>query len=126
MRNVINLSLSLFVLFLAGCRSLEHRETGFLSLNRMAEHVRIDSIVLHDSIFIREKSDTVFFTKYRTLYKERLLHDTVVKCDTVYVERTVHGEREHRFPLMPVCVVAVLFLLWRVGVFDLFGFLFKK
>ena len=126
MRNVINLSLSLFVLFLAGCRSLEHRETGFLSLNRMAEHVRIDSIVLHDSIFIREKSDTVFFTKYRTLYKERLLRDTVVTCDTVYVERTVCGEKESGFPLTLICVVAVVFLLWRVGAFDLLGFLFKK
>ena len=123
---MINLSLSLFVLFLAGCRSLEHRETGFLSLNRMAEHVRIDSIVLHDSIFIREKSDTVFFTKYRTLYKERVLSDTVVQCDTIYVEREISVEKKECFPYILLIGVTILFLLWRTGALRILRNLFFK
>ena len=126
MRNVIRPLCSLFLLLALGCGSVERNGYGFISSDRMEERLRIDSIVLHDSIFIREKSDTVFFTKYRTLYKERILCDTVLRCDTVYVEREVCREREGGFPFMLVVAVLLLFLLWRIGFFDLLRFLFKK
>ena len=98
----------------------------FYSANRINEHVRIDSIVLHDSIFIREKSDTVFFTKYRTLYRERLLRDTVVQCDTIYVEREVSIEKKDHFPYLLLFVAIILFLLWRSGVLGVLRKLFFK
>ena len=126
MRNVIRLLCSLFLLLALGCGSVERNGYGFISSDRMEERLRIDSIVLHDSIFIREKSDTVFFTKYRTLYKERILCDSVLRCDTVYVEREVCRERGGGFPFMLVVAVLLLFLLWRIGFFDLLRFLFKK
>ena len=126
MRNVIRLLSSLFLLLALGCGSVERNGYGFISSDRMEERLRIDSIVLHDSIFIREKSDTVFFTKYRTLYKERILCDTVLSCETVYVELAVCRERGGGFPFMLVVAVLLLFLLWRIGFFDLLRFLFKK
>ena len=126
MRNVIGLSLSLLILFFAGCSSVERSNFDFYSANRINEHVRIDSIVLHDSIFIREKSDTVFFTKYRTFYRERLLRDTVVQCDTIYVEREVSIEKKDHFPYLLFFVAIILFLLWRSGVLGVLRKLFFK
>ena len=40
-----------------------------------------DSIYIKDSVFVHTKADTVFLTKYHTLYKE------VVICDTTIVSR---------------------------------------
>ena len=69
-------------------------DVGIVSRNNLIECVRVDSVVLRDSVFIREKSDTVFYTKYRTVYKELLRVDTIVRCDTLYRDREVIVERE--------------------------------
>ncbi|MBR3916244.1 MAG: hypothetical protein IKJ49_03780, partial [Bacteroidaceae bacterium] len=87
----------------------------------MRERLIKDSIVLHDSIIIREKADTVFFTKYKTAYKEIVRHDTVVVCDTLYRVRTVTVEKNSGkcfswWKLLPAALV--LFLMWRFGLFD--------
>ena len=47
--------------------------------------VQRDSIYLHDSTFIKEKGDTIFFEKWHTKYIEKLTHDTtyVATHDTI-------------------------------------------
>ena len=90
MRNVIRILYSLFFLLAAGCGSVERNGYEFLSSVKVEERIRVDSIVLHDSVFIREKSDTVFFTKYRTLYKERILCDTVFLLQKFFIWRNTH------------------------------------
>lgn len=47
--------------------------------------VRSDSIVVHDSIYIVERGDTVFQYKYKYIYRDRVLHDTLHhhRCDTI-------------------------------------------
>lgn len=49
------------------------------------EKLQRDSIYLKDSIYIREKGDTVFFTKYSTKYVERLRVDSFSKIDSIQV-----------------------------------------
>ena len=53
---------------------------------------RVDSLVLYekDSVFVREKGDTVFQYVERIRYRDRVRVDTVVriKADSVAVERT--------------------------------------
>lgn len=41
-----------------------------------------DSIYVHDSVYVRDKGDTVYIEKVKYLYKEK------VRTDTVYAERT--------------------------------------
>ena len=118
---MICLSLSLSVL--AACSTTEKAmDVQFVSQNNVVEHVRVDSIVLRDSVFIRERSDTVFYTKYRTVYKERLRVDTVLRCDTLFRDREVVVERvrdageRNRGQIWKVPLVFLaLFLLWRTG-----------
>ena len=74
----------MLLLSLVGCSTVENvNDVGIVSRNNLIECVRVDSVVLRDSVFIREKSDTVFYTKYRTVYKELLRVDTIVRCDTL-------------------------------------------
>jgi hypothetical protein len=96
-------------------------DVGFVSQQNFVGRTRVDSVLLRDSIFIREKSDTVFYTKYRTLYKERLRVDTIVRCDTLYRDREVVVETVRKAGhggamLWKVVVAALaLLLLWRTG-----------
>ena len=61
------------------------------------ERVRRDSVVLRDSVCILQRGDTVFKTKYKYLYRDRVLRDTFyhVKCDTV--TKVVKVEKELSF-----------------------------
>lgn len=61
-----------------------------------------DSVFVHDSVYVREAGDTVFLTRWRTCWRERTVHDTVVErltdtvriTDTVEVEKTVEVPKE--------------------------------
>lgn len=122
MRNVTKIILNLLLLPLFACSTVEKTsDVGFVSQQNFVGRTRMDSVLLRDSIFIREKSDTVFYTKYRTLYKERLRVDTIVRCDTLYRDRevvveTVRNAGHGGAMLWKVAVAAlVLLLLWRTG-----------
>ncbi len=113
---------SAFALSLFACNTLEKVGDVELALHdSYVGHTRVDSVLLRDSIFIHEKSDTVFYTKYRTLYKERFRVDTVVRCDTLFRDREVVVEKVCEVGCnsglvwkLPLAAV-VLFLLWRTG-----------
>ena len=122
MRNVTKIILNLLLLPLFACSTVEKTsDVGFVSQQNFVGRTRVDSVLLRDSIFIREKSDTVFYTKYRTLYKERLRVDTIVRRDTLYRDRevvveTVRNAGHGGAMLWKVAVAALaLLLLWRTG-----------
>jgi hypothetical protein len=122
MRNVTKIILNFLLLPLFACSTVEKTsDVGFVSQQNFVGRTRVDSVLLRDSIFIREKSDTVFYTKYRTLYKERLRVDTIVRCDTLYRDRevvveTVRNAGHGGAMLWKVAVAALaLLLLWRTG-----------
>lgn len=52
------------------------------------EKVRVDSLVQRDSVFVREKGDTIYIYKEKVRDRWRLVRDTirVVKVDSVAVE----------------------------------------
>lgn len=118
MKNITRICFSAVILLLS-CRSYDNSAVEYSSTACMRERLIKDSIVLHDSIIIREKADTVFFTKYKTAYKEIVRHDTVMVCDTLYRVRTVTVEKNSGksfswWKLLPVALL--LFLLWRSGI----------
>ena len=122
MRNVTKIILNLLLLPLFACSTVEKTsDVGFVSQQNFVGRTRVDSVMLRDSILIREKSDTVFYTKYRTLYKERLRVDTIVRCDTLYRDRevvveTVRNAGHGGAMLWKVAVATLaLLLLWRTG-----------
>ena len=122
MKNITKIILSVLPLLLFACSTVEKtNDVRYLSQDNFVGHTRVDSVLLRDSIFIREKSDTVFYTKYKAIYKERLRVDTIVRCDTIYREREVVVEKVRSagsnisFQWKVLLAVLAFFLLWRTG-----------
>lgn len=53
-----------------------------------------DSIYMYDSVFVREKGDTVLIEKYKYLYRDKLVRDTLYinRTDSVQVPYPVEKE----------------------------------
>lgn len=121
MRIVKEALFSLLLLSVAGCCVREHAVAERVVQSDLRANIRHDSIYVMDSIVLKEKTDTVFLTKFRTLYREKLLRDTVVKCDTVFCEKVVTVEEKgDASPFLWLFFLSLfLLLLWRLGVLRL-------
>ena len=65
------------------CKSVEYVPVETVRTDSIyINQVQRDSIYQHDSIYIREKGDTVWMEKYKYVYRDKLVHDTM------YVNRT--------------------------------------
>ena len=53
-----------------------------------------DSIYLRDSVFVEKKDDTIYLNKWRTHYRERLVHDTIIveTTDTLRIKEVANKE----------------------------------
>ena len=110
----------LAAILLAGCASTHYASTyeGSRDSTRVSTHqmdsifsrlMQRDSIYVHDSIYVREKGDTVYQyvekLRYKyvnsvdTMYKYRNLRDTVYieRCDSIRVEKPVYIEKPRRW-----------------------------
>ena len=115
MRMNIRIVFSLVAVLLLVASCCTQRTARTASLSNSSGEVRIvrDSVFVLDSVLLRERADTVFLTRIRTLYRDRLRTDTVWRCDTVYrvEERIVVAKGEgSRLGLM-MMVAALLLLL---------------
>lgn len=115
----MKIAVSALLVILIGCKVQETAITDRMSTSTLIGRMLVDSVALRDSIIIRETCDTVFFTKYRTLYKERVRIDTIIKCDTVYTERTVTVKEKDTGRMLWWLLLPVIAVLWKIGVFDL-------
>ena len=83
---LILLGVLLMLMLVTSCRTVRYVEVPVVSHDTayIAAHQR-DSIRLHDSVWIRERGDTVRIEHWRTEYRERILHDTLyyTRLDTV-------------------------------------------
>lgn len=81
-----------------------------------------DSIFVRDSVLVREKADTVFIVRTRTLYRDRLCTDTLWLRDTIVTTRTVAASNDgNKAPAWSAVALFALLLLflWRSGVLSL-------
>lgn len=58
------------------------------------DRLQRDSVRLYDSVYIREKGDSVILEKYRYIYRDRLRTDTILRSDTIAVPYAVTETRE--------------------------------
>lgn len=110
----------LAAILLASCAGTRYASTyeGSRDSTRVSTHqldsifarlTQRDSIYVHDSIYVREKGDTVYQyvekLRYKyvnsvdTLYKYRTMRDTVYmeRCDSIRVEKPVYIEKPRRW-----------------------------
>ena len=81
------------VLFLVGCRSVELVPYPVSNVQtEYRDRLVRDSIVLHDSIHVKERGDTVWMERWHTAYRDRLMRDTIVRTDSIPVPYPVERE----------------------------------
>lgn len=119
----------LLLLLIVSCRTRENRESDArVNVQYLSFHTR-DSIFLHDSVRVRESADTVFITRIRTLYRDRLRTDTLLVRDTItkVVKETIVSKKNNGSMWSIAAVLLLIFLiLWRSGIFSLLRKLIEK
>ena len=82
----------LLLILLVGCKSIRYVPVETTKTDSIyVSNVERDSIYLLDSIYIREKNDTVYLERWRVKYVERLSRDTLWKerVDSIRVPHPV-------------------------------------
>ena len=106
------LSMAMTILVLPSCRSHNTPLISRMDTNSYQVHAlqRIDTVLQHDSVYVREvmRGDTVYLThtEYRDRWRIREVHDTI--RDTQYIERVVEHPPERYVPK---------FYKWCTGLF---------
>lgn len=79
---------------LAGCSPKVITQTEYKTDIQYRDRWHTDSVYVRDSVYIREKGDTVWMERWHTAWRDRevVRTDTVMRCDTVRRE-TVRRER---------------------------------
>lgn len=97
------------------------------------EHFRVDSVFRKDSVFIKEKNDTVYQYVERIRERYRMIHDTtyVHQVDTVLCEHIV--EKKVEKPLtswqnfrMTLGTIAIFATLLALAIWAIRKFVFKR
>lgn len=132
MKKSIKTAFSLLLLVAAtSCGTQRHEISHIESSDRYIVHNVRDSIIIRDSIFVRESADTVHLTHYRTLYRDRLHTDTLWLTDTVTVVKELFlPQPDDKGGLKRILKIAfllfVFFVLWRMGLFSFIRKLIDK
>lgn len=113
----------ILVTTLCSCRSekyvpIETVRTDSIYINQ----VQRDSIYQHDSIYIREKGDTVWMEKYKYIYRDKIVRDTMYfnQTDTIRepypVEKELSRWQQIKLELGGWCfgiiITAALIIVW--------------
>ena len=113
------------VMILSSCGALRTQiETAYVRDTTYISKVQVDSVFKRDSIFVREKNDTIYVYKEKVRDRYRLLRDTVYQhsVDSVYVDkvREVKVEKQlnawQKFRLRGFWVLAAMvggYVVWK-------------
>lgn len=81
--------------FLSGCRSVQYVPVEVVKTDTTyINKVQRDSIYQLDSIYIRDKGDTVLITKTKYIYRDKLVRDTVYVSHTDSIQVPYPVERQ--------------------------------
>lgn len=114
---------------LSGCKQIEYVTVPEYHTDTLIQtNVQRDSIYSHDSIYIKDRGDTVWIERWHTKYKEVAVHDTtyISKTDSVpkpypvpeYIEKPLTWWQKTRIYAGNVLLVG-LFVAAGFGIFKL-------
>lgn len=113
------------VMILSSCGALRMQiETVYVRDTTYISKVQVDSVFKRDSIFVKEKNDTIYVYKEKVRDRYRLLRDTIYQhsVDSMYVDkvREVKVEKQlsawQRFKLRGFWVLAAMvggYVVWK-------------
>lgn len=113
------------VMILSSCGALRKQiETVYVRDTTYISKLQVDSVFKRDSIFVKEKNDTIYVYKEKVRDRYRLLRDTVYQnsVDSVYIDkvREVKVEKQlnawQKFRLRGFWVLAAMvggYIIWK-------------
>ena len=83
---------------LLSCKSVKYIPVVTTKIEYRDNFVR-DSIFRYDSVFVKEKGDTLILERYKYLYKNRIVKDSVFINDTIRVPYPMEVVKQVKAPL---------------------------
>ena len=83
---------------LLSCKSIKYIPVVTTKIEYRDNFVR-DSIIRYDSVFVKDKGDTLILEKYRYMYKNRIVKDSIFINDTIRVPYPVEVIKQVKAPL---------------------------
>ncbi len=83
---------------LLSCKSIKYVPVVTTKIEYRDNFVR-DSIIRYDSVFVKDKGDTLILEKYRYMYKNRIVKDSIFINDTIRVPYPVEVIKQVKAPL---------------------------
>jgi hypothetical protein len=88
----------LAIMMFTSCKPVKYLPVESVKTEYHKDIVR-DSVFLYDSVFVKEKEDTVYLERYRYLYRDKIVRDSVLINDTIRVPYPVEIPVEVKMPL---------------------------
>ena len=111
------LFLAAIATMLYSCKSVKYIPVEATKIEYRDKFVR-DSIFRYDSVFVKDKGDTLILERYKYLYKNRIVKDSIFINDTIRIPYPVEVIKQVRSQLTSW----QSFQIW-CGRFALFGLL---
>ena len=83
---------------LYSCKSVKYIPVETTKIEYRDNFVR-DSIFRYDSVFVKDKGDTLILERYKYLYKNKILKDSIFINDTIRVPYPVEIVKQTEAPL---------------------------
>ncbi len=128
------MALLLIACMLCGCRTkyitqteYEYKEVPVVVHDTLTQKLwSHDTTIVRDSVIIRQVGDTVFYTKYKDVYKTKILHDTTTKVVekpvNVYqttekiIPEIVYQQKWWQKTLMWIGILSLVVILFYIGI----------
>lgn len=118
----ITLAPFMCLLLVCSCRTVKYVPVETIKIDTTyINKLQRDSIYMLDSVYVKEKGDTVLIEKYKYLYRDKLVRDTmyISKADSIQVPYPVEKEltRWQQFRMdfggwaMCIVVISILILI---------------
>ncbi len=113
------------LLVICSCRTVKYVPVETIKIDTTyINKLQRDSIYMLDSVYVKEKGDTVLIEKYKYLYRDKLVRDTLymAKTDSIQVPYPVEKELTWWLKIkiaiidfvMVVCILVIIFFVLRL------------
>jgi len=92
------LFLAIIATMLYSCKSVKYIPVETTKIEYRDNHVR-DSVIRYDSVYVKDKGDTLILERYKYLYKNRIVKDSIFINDTIRVSYPVKVVKQVKAPL---------------------------
>ena len=92
------LFLAIIAMLLYSCKSVKYIPVETTKIEYRDNLVR-DSIIRYDSVYVKDKGDTLILERYKYLYKNRIVKDSIFINDTIPIPYPVEVVKQVEAPL---------------------------